>query len=109
MEAPLGQHATAMAMAQILIEGFNRHYRIFRDTTRRAKEDFEAADWQAQLDAVRDRVQFYDDRVAETVARLHRECAAPSLQGATWQQAKLLYIGLLLNHKQPELAETFFN
>ena len=27
----------------------------------------------------------------------------------TWQQVKLLYIGLLLNHKQPELAETFFN
>jgi isocitrate dehydrogenase kinase/phosphatase len=27
----------------------------------------------------------------------------------TWQQAKLHYIGLLTNHHQPELAETFFN
>ncbi|MBL8507042.1 MAG: bifunctional isocitrate dehydrogenase kinase/phosphatase, partial [Chitinimonas sp.] len=26
-----------------------------------------------------------------------------------WQQAKLLFIGMLVNHKQPELAETFFN
>jgi isocitrate dehydrogenase kinase/phosphatase len=39
---------------------------------------------------------------------------APNLMPATsttptWQQVKLLYIGLLLNHKQPELAETFFN
>ncbi|MBL8446245.1 MAG: bifunctional isocitrate dehydrogenase kinase/phosphatase [Zoogloeaceae bacterium] len=109
MEAQFRQHATAMTMAQILIEGFNRHYRIFRETTRHAKEDFEAADWQAQLNSVRDRVQFYDDRVAETVARLHQECAAASVQDATWQQAKLHYIGLLLNHKQPELAETFFN
>jgi isocitrate dehydrogenase kinase/phosphatase len=32
-----------------------------------------------------------------------------SLDDATWQQVKLLYIGLLLNHKQPELAESFFN
>jgi isocitrate dehydrogenase kinase/phosphatase len=27
----------------------------------------------------------------------------------SWQQAKLHYIGLLINHHQPELAETFFN
>jgi isocitrate dehydrogenase kinase/phosphatase len=27
----------------------------------------------------------------------------------TWQQAKLHYIGLLVDHHQPELAETFFN
>ena len=27
----------------------------------------------------------------------------------TWQQAKLLYVGRLIDHKRPELAETFFN
>jgi isocitrate dehydrogenase kinase/phosphatase len=26
-----------------------------------------------------------------------------------WQQVKLHYIGLLVDHHQPELAETFFN
>jgi isocitrate dehydrogenase kinase/phosphatase len=26
-----------------------------------------------------------------------------------WHQVKLHYIGLLVNHHQPELAETFFN
>ena len=31
------------------------------------------------------------------------------LDDAIWQQAKLHYIGLLDQHKQPELAETFFN
>ena len=34
---------------------------------------------------------------------------AESLDENTWAQAKLLYIGLLTNHKQPECAETFFN
>ena len=32
-----------------------------------------------------------------------------ALTADTWQQAKLHYIGLLTDHHQPELAETFFN
>ncbi len=28
---------------------------------------------------------------------------------AVWQQVKLHYIGLMVGHLQPELAETFFN
>ncbi len=109
MEAIPGENPVAQAIAQALIDGFNKHYRIFRDTSRRAKESFEAADWQGQLDAVRDRVQYYDDRVTETVQRLHQEYDADSLDDSTWQQVKLHYIGMLIRHKQPELAETFFN
>lgn len=63
MDPVSGENPVAQAIAQALIEGFNKHYRIFRETSRRAKESFEAADWQGQLDAVRERVQFYDDRV----------------------------------------------
>lgn len=40
---------------------------------------------------------------------MHREFHADDLSDAVWQQAKLQFIGLLTNHKQPELAETFFN
>ena len=109
MEAHGNENPVAQAIAQAMIEGFNKHYRIFRETSRHAKESFEAADWQDQLSAVRNRVQFYDDRVNETVQRLHEEFDAESIDDATWQAVKLHYIGLLLNHKQPELAETFFN
>lgn len=109
MDAAHGESPVAQAIAHALIEGFNKHYRIFRETSRKAKDLFETADWQGQLTAVRHRVQFYDDRVDETVARLHQEFDADSLDDATWQQVKLHFIGMLLNHKQPELAETFFN
>ena len=109
MDVQRNENPVALAIAQAMIEGFNKHYRIFRETSRRAKESFEAADWQGQLAAVRDRVQFYDDRVNEAVQRLHEEFDAASIDDATWQAAKLQYIGLLINHKQPELAETFFN
>ena len=49
------------------------------------------------------------DSVDECVERLRIEFDAQQIDDTTWQQIKLLYIGLLLNHKQPELAETFFN
>ncbi|NTV11193.1 MAG: bifunctional isocitrate dehydrogenase kinase/phosphatase, partial [Zoogloea sp.] len=109
METQASENPIAQAIAQAMIEGFNKHYRIFRETSRRAKELYEAADWQGQLTAVRDRVQFYDDRVDETVHRLREEFDADSVDDATWQSMKLHYIGMLINHKQPELAETFFN
>ena len=100
--------ATAERIAAALIAGFDRHYALLRATSTAAKERFEAGDWAGAQRAVRERIRFYDERVAEAVELLRRE-QADRLDDATWQQAKLLYIGLLVDHKRPELAETFFN
>ena len=102
-----GSNAHQIALA--MIQGFNKHYTLFRQTCREAKTRFEHGDWLGVHKAVKERIRFYDDRVDECVARLRNEFDAENLDDATWQQVKLLYIGLLLNHKQPELAETFFN
>jgi isocitrate dehydrogenase kinase/phosphatase len=99
----------AFDIAEALLEGFNRHYRLFRATSREAKRRFEAADWHGQQRAQRERIEFYDKRVEEAGERLEREFAASALSRETWQQVKLHYIGLLIDHHQPELAETFFN
>ncbi len=99
----------AFDIAQALLDGFNRHYRLFRETTAQAQGRFEHADWHGQQRAQRDRIEFYDMRVNEAVQRLRTEFGAGDLPQDTWQQAKLHYIGLLTNHHQPELAETFFN
>ncbi len=108
-EFPATQNPAAQRIAQAMLDGFIKHYRLFREVSRLAKERFDTADWQAQQRAVKERIQFYDERVKETVERLHAEFHADLLDSPTWQQAKLFYIGLLVNHKQPELAETFFN
>ena len=92
-----------------MIEGFDRHYRLFRETSAGAKHRFEVAAWTEAQQAVRERIRFYDDRVRECVERLRDELDAGALDDATWRRAKLLYIGLLVDHKRPELAETFFN
>src|SRR5438270_848161 len=62
----------AFAIAQAIVEGFDRHYRLFSAAARGAKARFEKADWQGQLDAQRDRIAFYDLRVDEAVERLLR-------------------------------------
>ena len=110
MKISVGLYGTnAHQIALALIQGFNKHYSLFRETSKAAKTRFEQGDWLGVQKAVRERIRFYDDRVDECVERLRHEFDAESLDDATWQQVKLLYIGLLLNHKQPELAETFFN
>ena len=104
-----GNKHTANKIADVLIEGFNKHYRLFRATSAEAKKRFEDGAWQEGQIAVKNRIQFYDDRVDETVERLRNEFDSKQIDDDTWQQVKLYYIGRLLNHKQPELAETFFN
>ncbi|MBI5718942.1 MAG: bifunctional isocitrate dehydrogenase kinase/phosphatase [Burkholderiales bacterium] len=99
----------AYDIAVALRDGFNRHYRLFRETSAAAKQRFERADWHGQQRAQRERIEFYDMRVNEAVERLRNEFAVEQLGMDTWQQAKLHYIGLLIDHHQPELAETFFN
>ncbi len=99
----------AYAIASALLDGFDRHYRLFRETSAAAKQRFERADWHGQQRAQRERIEFYDRRVEEAAERLQGEFGAASLHSDTWQQVKLHYIGLLVDHHQPELAETFFN
>ncbi len=99
----------AYDIAKALMDGFNRHYRLFRAESARAKHRFETADWHAQQRAQRERIEFYDLRVMEAVRRLEKEFHAHEQPMEVWQQIKLHYIGLLIDHHQPELAETFFN
>ena len=99
----------AFDIAQAMLGGFNRHYRLFRATSAQAKQRFERADWLDQQRAQRERIEFYDKRVDEAIELLEQRFHTSELPMEVWQQVKLHYIGLLTNHHQPELAETFFN
>jgi len=103
--------ATARAIARALIEGFDKHYALFRDCARAAKRHFEDGGFLAIGHLARDRIDYYDRRVAETAERIGREFtgATGTSADALWARVKLHYIGLLIEHRQPECAETFFN
>jgi isocitrate dehydrogenase kinase/phosphatase len=99
---------TVNDVARAILDGFDKHYRLFRTTSAAAKLRFQQANWKAMRDANRQRIEMFDLRVTEAVAVL-RDRFAESLTDREWPGIKQAYIALLGNHQQPELAETFFN
>ena len=67
-----GPDDPAPAIAAAVLEGFNQHYALFRECARVAQSQFEAGRFLAIHHAARDRIDFYDRRVAETVERIER-------------------------------------
>jgi isocitrate dehydrogenase kinase/phosphatase len=98
----------AFDIARTVLDGFDKHYRLFRSTSMGGKAYFEQSDWRGMQQSARDRIAFYDQRVKECVQILEDEYDPEDLTDSVWREVKLHYIGLLTNHKQPELAETFF-
>lgn len=101
--------ADAHTLAEQVLDGFNRHYAIFRECGRDAKTSFEQGDWVNIQKLVADRVAYYDARVAETVQTLAANAQVHPDNQVFWQEVKNHYVECLMNHQQPECAETFFN
>ncbi|MGZ5819323.1 MAG: bifunctional isocitrate dehydrogenase kinase/phosphatase, partial [Burkholderiaceae bacterium] len=99
----------AFDIARTILDGFDKHYRLFRATSQAAKRHFEEAQWKQAQTAARERIAFYDLRVQECIHILEDEYDEDDLTDEVWREVKLHYIGMLTDHKQPELAETFFN
>ncbi|MGJ9419207.1 bifunctional isocitrate dehydrogenase kinase/phosphatase [Massilia sp. CMS3.1] len=99
----------AFDIARSIQDGFDKHYRLFREASQAAKRHFETANWPVAQRAARERIDYYDQRVQEAVHALEDDYAPEDLADHVWREIKLHYIGLLSGHKQPELAETFFN
>ena len=99
----------AKQIAEAILDGFDRHYRLFREITSGAKQRFEQARWLEAQGAARERIGMYDRRVQETVALLRREFHLFNRDDRLWRRVKVEYLRLLPQHRQPELAETFYN
>jgi isocitrate dehydrogenase kinase/phosphatase len=100
---------SAVAIAQVMLEGFDRHYGLFRYNAQQAKNRFESGHYQAIRRLASDRITFYDQRVTEACDRLSSTFGEEMLTEGVWPDVKKAYIMLLTDHRQPELAETFFN
>ena len=96
-------------IAHVILEGFDKHFRIFSEITEGAKERFESANWKAERHYSRLRIKFYDQRVDETIEQLNHAFQLLPFDSGLWRRVKSCYILLLQNHLQPELAETFYN
>jgi isocitrate dehydrogenase kinase/phosphatase len=99
----------AFDIARVILDGFDKHYSLFRQASQAARDHFERMTWTEAQAQARERIAFYDSRVDECVQLLEDEYEEAELTDSVWREVKLHYIGLLMDHRQPELAETFFN
>ena len=98
----------AGTFARKILQGFHKHYGVFQEVTRHAKDRFTQGDWHAGQYAATARISFYDQRVRETTRSL-REMTRGQLDEQVWLQTRQLYQQFLQFHPQAELAETFYN
>jgi len=101
--------ASSKAVAQTILDGFDRHYFLFRRFGYEAKFCFEHADWSRAGEGRKERILGYEERVTETVKALDTQFSGIGENARLWPEVKSAYITLLLNHLQAECAETFYN
>ena len=95
-------------IATTILGGFDRHFTIFSAITKGAKQRFENADWEAEREASRDRILFYDIRVKDACGELHKLFDLEPFDSQLWFEVKREYVLLISNHLQPELAESSY-
>ncbi|WP_206483888.1 bifunctional isocitrate dehydrogenase kinase/phosphatase [Thalassotalea sp. G2M2-11] len=102
-------HALVHAIAKTILNGFARHIYIFSELTRSAKERFEQCQWHEIQQAARERTDYFDKRVEETLVTIKHDFEIMQLDDELWKAIKHCYLKLLDQHPQAELAESFYN
>lgn len=109
MENRLSDSRLANLSAQTIFDGFNDYQAQFQDITRRAKVRFEQRDWHGmQADAV-ERLELHNKQVQQVGSEISQLLGDRVGKKLVWTSAKAVYSGLIADHKNWELAETFFN
>lgn len=98
----------ARGIATTILQGFNRHFEIFQRITAGARQRFEDADWRAVQLASRERIVLYDRRIEETITLIRDLYEIKTIDPGLWREIKYCYMRMLVEHQQPELAETFY-
>jgi isocitrate dehydrogenase kinase/phosphatase len=97
------------AIAQTILNGFEKHYQLFREFSDEAMACFEHANWARVGEASKERILGYEERVSETVEYLNVHFPGASQHTDWWPDVKSAFITCLMNHPQSECAETYYN
>ncbi len=95
--------------AAVIRDAFEDYHARFADVTRRAKRRFETRDWAAaRVDAV-ERIELYDQCIAECMLRLQATLLGRAHDHALWSQIRHAYERLIGGLIDRELFKTFYN
>ena len=99
-----------LAIAQIIVKGFDDYRTVFQRITFGAKKRFEDARWSEAQDASAERIQLYEKQVLATCDCLKQQVALDILTSpAVWPAVKNRYITFIDVRSDDELAETWYN
>ncbi|HET8791507.1 MAG TPA: isocitrate dehydrogenase kinase/phosphatase AceK regulatory subunit, partial [Modicisalibacter sp.] len=102
--------SAAYRLAASILHGFDEYRSRFKQITRDARRRFAEAAWLEAQQAAATRINLYDKKVGETLARLERSFAVEELTHCeNWREAKQHYTELIAQRLDFELAETYFN
>jgi len=105
----LTHNSTARRMAKTILNGFRSYFADYLNSTLSAKARFEKADWHGVQQANVDRLELYEQKVAQTVSYLEMVTNKDIADLNLWAKAKSAYTQLVFNFPNFEIAETFFN
>ena len=92
----MSQSWPAADIARMILDGFDDYREHFRQITDGARQRFEQAQWQQAQKASAARINLYEEKVGETVARLHQAFSTESLMDVSqWPLVKSAYISLI--------------
>lgn len=100
----------AEKLARILYEHFVEFHEHFLDITHRARDRFLTRDWSGHQSDVSERLRLHTSAVLATVETC-RDQVDPADDGSreAWKAAQLVYVNLVSDRMDLELAETFYN
>ncbi|WP_280548673.1 bifunctional isocitrate dehydrogenase kinase/phosphatase [Halomonas sp. 11-S5] len=104
------KHSPAYHLAATVLYGFDEYRSRFKQITADASRRFRDAAWREAQQASAERIDLYDEKVQETLARLRRTFDDDLLTHCEcWGEARRHYAELIDQRLDYELAETFFN
>ncbi|EPC01952.1 isocitrate dehydrogenase [Litchfieldella anticariensis FP35 = DSM 16096] len=102
--------SAAYRLAATILHGFDEYRSRFKQITADARRRFRDAAWREAQQVSAERINLYDEKVEETLARLQRTFEEDELTNyECWREARAHYAELINQRLDYELAETFFN
>ena len=96
-------------VAQTILDGFATYRHRFIQITLGAPGRFERADWLAVQQAAAERIELYEASVTDVSDTLRARVGPENLNADVWRETREMYLSMIRERTDPELAETFFN
>ena len=96
-------------VAQTILDGFASYRHQFVKITLGAPDRFSRQDWSGVQQAAADRIELYESSVKDVSDTLRSRVGSENLSVSVWRETRALYLTMISERTDPELAETFFN